>query len=225
MWARIHKVDRVRPQADGKAIILVEDERTAAQMSLVQGLSITIAIARVLNAKRALELKYAGKGEIRYCSGPPLPDWLLDAVTRAGASTSDRSGETIRAPASPASVGATIDQAFNQFAYHLRSSVGAADLPGALKTVEIRRRKSAPLDREANPAAYWSAVFELAALAGEASRAKGGRWIDTKDMPVPFALKFPEGALAYPDRLAIQIVEGTAPEDETLSPAPDAPTS
>jgi hypothetical protein len=227
VWARIHKVDRVRPQADGSAIILVEDERTLAQMSLVQGLSITIAIARVLNAKRALELKYGGKGGIRYCSGPSLPDWLLDAVTRAGASTSDRSGETVRAPASPASVAATIDQAFNSFAYHLRSSVGATDLASALKTIEYRRRKAVPIDREDNPAAYWSAVFELAALAGEVSRAKGGRWVDTKDMPVPFALKFPEGALAYPSKLAIQIVEGTAPEEESLSPGPEpaGPTS
>lgn len=216
MWARLHKVDRVKPQPNGGAIVLVEDERNLATMSLVPSLSTVMAVARVLNAKRALELKFEGKGEVRYAAGPSLPDFLLDAVTRAGASSCDRSGETIKVPAQPASVAATVDQAFAGFAYHLRSSVGAADLPGALKTLETRRLK-ASLDREANPAAYWSAVLELVALAGEISRPRGGRWIDTKDMPVPYAIKFPEGQLAMPAKLAMQIVEGTAEESLSTS--------
>ena len=39
MWARVHKVDRIRPQPDGRTIILVEDERNAAGMSLHPALS------------------------------------------------------------------------------------------------------------------------------------------------------------------------------------------
>lgn len=216
MWARIHKVDRVKPQQNGSAIVLVEDERNTAQMANVQGLSITIAVARVLNAKRALDLKFNGKGEIRYCSSAALPDFLMDAVTRAGAAAYDFAGDKQRVPAQPASVSAVIDQAFAQLAYYLRSSVGAADLPGALKVVEMRRKK-AILDKDENPAVYWTAVFELMALAGEQARARNGRWVDTKDMPVPFALKFPEGALAHPSKLAIQIIEGTAEESLTVS--------
>ncbi len=195
--------------------MLVEDERNLATMSSVPGLSITMAIARVLNAKRVIELKYAGKGEVRYASGPQLPDFLLDAVTRAGASSCDTAGDKIRVPAQPASVAAVVDQAFAQLAYHLRSSVGAVDLPGALKTVEARRRKGV-LDKDSQPTLYWTAVFELAALAGEVSRPRGGRWVDTKDVPVPFAIKFPEGALAMPAKLAMQIIEGLAPVEDTL---------
>jgi hypothetical protein len=77
----------------------------------------------------------------------------------------------------------------------------------ALKKTQEQRRKS-PLDREANPAGYWTAVFELAALAGELSRTKGGRWVETDETPVPFALKFPKGELAHPAKLAQKIVEG-----------------
>jgi hypothetical protein len=224
MWARIHKVDKIRPQPTGKAIVLVEDDRNVATMSLVPSLSTLIAVARVLNARRVLDLKYEGKGEVRYCSGPSLPDFMLDAVTRAGASAADRTGDEVRVPASPASVSAIVDQAFASLAYHLRASVGAADLPGALRTVEQRRSKS-PADKDANPQAYWTGVIELCALAGEISRGKGGRWIDTKDMPVPFAIKFPEGQLAQPAKLAMQIVEGTAEESLSTSDVEGPPAS
>jgi hypothetical protein len=85
----------------------------------------------------------------------------------------------------------------------------------ALRTVEANRRK-APLDRERNPAFYWPAVFELAALAGELSRSRGGRWIETQDMPVPFAIKLATGELANPTKLAQQVVNGET-TDETLA--------
>jgi hypothetical protein len=61
-------------------------------------------------------------------------------------------------------------------------------------------------------------VFELAALAGELSRPRGGRWIETKDMPVPFAIKLADGALAMPTKLAQRIVEGHA-DDGSLATA------
>jgi hypothetical protein len=204
--------------------VLVEDERNVAAMSLVPSLSTLMAVARVLNAKRALELKFDGKGEVRYAAGPALPDFLQDAVTRAGASSCDRAGEHINVPAQPSgAVAAIVDQAFAGLAYHLRSSVGAADLPGALKTLEARRSKVV-LDREENPTVYWTAVLELMALAGEISRPRGGRWIETKEMPMPYAIKFPEGQLAYPAKLAMQIVEGTAQESLSTSDA-NGPTS
>lgn len=224
MWARLHKVDRVKPQPNGSAIVLVEDERNAAAMALVPSLSVVMAVARVLNAQRVIEVKYAGKGEVRYAAGPSLPDFMLDAVTRAGASSCDRGGETIRVPAARAAVAAIVDQAFNALAYHLRTSVGATDLAGALKTLEGRRRK-AILDKEHNPAQYWTAVLELCALAGEVSRPKNGRWIDTKDMPVPFAIRFPEGQLAMPAKLAMQILEGTAEESLSTSDVEGPPST
>ena len=209
MWARVHKIDRVRPQPNGGAIILIEDERGVPQMSRVPSLSTLIAIARVLDAKQVLEAKYDGKGEIRYAPAAPLPSFLAEAVSRAGAHVSDRTGETIVQAAQPASVEATVDVAFSELAHHMRGSTGIADLSNTLKDVEADRKKS-PLDREKHPLQYWPAVFELAAVAGELARPRGGRWIEVREMPVPFAMKFPDGKIAHPTTVAQTIVGGQA---------------
>jgi hypothetical protein len=63
VWARVHKIDRIRPQPDGRVIILIEDERNAAGMALHPSLSTLVAIARILNARRVLAGKFGGKGE------------------------------------------------------------------------------------------------------------------------------------------------------------------
>jgi hypothetical protein len=212
VWARVHKIDRIRPQPAGGAIVLVEDERSAGQMSRVPSLSTIIAVARVLNAQRVIETRYSGKGEVRYASNATLPTFLYDAVVRAGAGTSDRAGEKLIAPAQPASVAAIIDVAFSELAHYTRTNVGLTDMATALRTVEANRRK-APLSRESNAAFYWPAVFELAALAGELSRSHGGRWIETKDTPVPFAIKLASGDIAMPTKLAQRIVDGESTEE------------
>jgi hypothetical protein len=210
VWARVHKIDRVRPQPSGGAIVLVEDERSAALIGQNPPLSTLVAIARILNAHRALEMKFGGKGEVRYATNAKLPTFMFDAIRRAGAAVTDRSGDPVEVPAEPASVASIIDLAFAELASNVRLTVAASDMTAALRKVEDRRRKTT-LDKDADPAAYWTAVLELAALAGELSRPRGGRWIDTREMPIPFALKFPEGALATPTKLAQQIVEGGQP--------------
>lgn len=209
MWARVHKLDRIKPLPGGGAIVLVEDERNQAQMQRVPSLSTLVAIARVLSARRALEAKYGGKGEVRYATNTVVPSFLSDAITRAGASIAERDGEKIKVPASPAGVAAVIDVAFSDLAHHVRDAVGNVELAQALQAVEQRRRK-APLDRDKQPEQYWPAVLELAALAGELSRKRGGRWVDTRDLPLPFALKFPDGAIAHPTTVAQTIVDGSS---------------
>ncbi|HET9989758.1 MAG TPA: hypothetical protein VFQ65_14600 [Kofleriaceae bacterium] len=209
MWARVHKVDRVRPQPNGGAIILIEDERGAPQMARVPSLSTLIAVARVLDAKQVLDAKYDGKGEVRYAPAAPLPSFLADAVSRAGAHVSDRTGEKVVQVAQPASIEAIVDVAFSDLAHHMRGNMGIADLSNTLKHVEADRRKS-PLDREKHPLQYWPAVFELAALAGELARSRGGRWVEIREMPVPFAMRFPDGKIAHPTTVAQKIVGGEA---------------
>ncbi len=224
MWARVHKIDRIRPQPDGGAIVLVEDERSAAAMSRVPALSTIIAVARVLNARRVLETKYGGKGEVRYAANAALPSFLLDAVVRAGAGTSDRAGDRLVCPAHPASIAAIVDVAFSDLAHGTRGNIGAPDVITALRTVEANRRKS-PLDRERHPALYWPAVFELAALAGELARPRGGRWIETTELPVPFAIKLATGELAVPTKLAQRIVEGESAEESLAEAGPQPRTA
>jgi hypothetical protein len=221
VWARVHKIDRVRPQPGGGAIVLVEDERNAAAMSRTPSLSSLIAIARILNARRLLEARYGGVGEVRYAAGVNPPVFLVDAIIRAGASVCDSTGERILVPPSPAAVSSVIDLAFSDLAHHVRTSLGSATMVAALRASEANRRKK-PIDRDAQPAAYWGAVLELAALAGELSRSGGGRWVETTEMPVPFAIKFPKGERAMPAKLAQRIVEGSEPTESLESATPDA---
>jgi len=214
MWARVHKIDRIRPQPGGGAIVVVEDDRNAVAMERVPGLSTLCAVARVLNARRLLEARFGGKGEVRYATITSPPTFLVDAITRAGASLCDSTGERVVVTPAPAAISPIIDSAFAQLAHHVRTNAGAPDMVTAIRMLEVTRRK-APINRETSPAAYWTAVFELAALAGELSRSRGGRWIETTELPVPFAIKFATGELAMPTKLAQQIVEGTSP-DESL---------
>jgi hypothetical protein len=207
VWARVDKIDRIRPQPGGGAIVLVEDERNAAAMGRIPSLSTVIAVARVLDARRVLDLRYRGSGEIRYAAASAPPHFLVDAITRAGAHITDRAGDSMRVPAAPAAVSSIVDLAFAELAHHVRTSVGQATMAGALRVTEERRRK-APIEIDAHPAQYWTAVFELAAMAGELSRPRGGRWIDVPDTPVPFAIRLAGGELARPARLAQRIVAG-----------------
>jgi hypothetical protein len=208
MWARLHKLDRVKPLAGGGAVIIIEDERSQSQMQRSPALSTLVAIARVLSAHRALDAKFGGKGEVRYATSTVVPSFLSEAITRAGASIAERDGDKIKVPAAPSGVAALIDVAFSELAHAVRSAFGV-ELGVALQQVEQRRRK-APLDKDKQPEQYWTAVLELAALAGELSRKRGGRWIDTRDMTLPFALKFPDGAVAHPTTVAQTIVDGSS---------------
>ncbi|HEY5927139.1 MAG TPA: hypothetical protein VIV11_35870 [Kofleriaceae bacterium] len=199
----------MRPQPGGGAIILIEDERSAAQMQRVPSLSTLIAIARVIAARRALDAKYAGKGEVRYATSARLPSFLSEAITKAGAAVAERGGdERVVMPAQPSGVAALIDIAFSELAHHARGNIGIVDVDVALRQLEERRRAS-PLDRDDKPEQYWTAVLELAALAGEPARRRGGRWIETTDLPLPFALTFPEGGRARPTDVAQKIVDGS----------------
>jgi hypothetical protein len=218
VWARVHKIDRIRPQADGRVIILIEDERNAAGMSLNPPLSTLVAVARILNARRVLAGKFNNKGEVRYATSASPPSFMLEAIARSGAAVSNGKGERVIVPAvATGSIAPYIDDAFVQLAHQAKADIGAPDLAAALRMLEVAR-KTAPLDRDANPTAYWRAVLELAAVGGELARRRGGRWIDTADSPIPFALRYPDGTLAHPARLAAQIVEGHELEGSIAAP-------
>ena len=63
-------------------------------------------------------------------------------------------------------------------------------------------------------------MFEVAALAGELSRPRGGRWIETTDTPIPFVVKLADtNVIATPAKLAVRIVEGEDVEDSIAEQA------
>jgi hypothetical protein len=216
MWARLHKIDRIKPMANGGATVFIEDERTPPQIQRMQSVSTLIAVARVLNAKQALDAKYGGKGEIRYMVAAGAPSFLVEAVARAGSHVVDRDRDKVEMAAQPASVDALVDVAFSELAHSVKVNLDAPDIAAALTKLEQQRRKS-PLDRETQSHLYWPAVFELGALAGETSRRHLARWVEAREMPVPFVLRLGDQGVARPLSVAQKIVEGAA-VDEPISP-------
>jgi hypothetical protein len=174
LWARVHKIDRIRPLATGGATVFIEDERTPSQIQRHAPLSIVIAVARVLDAKQVLGSKYAGVGEVRYLGTAGMPSFLMDAIARAGAHVVERERDRVAMAAQPAAVDALVDVAFSDLAHHAKAHHDTTDLASTLKTLEAAR-KAKPYERDANPAEYWPAVFTIAALANELSRPRRAR--------------------------------------------------
>ncbi|MBS1123383.1 MAG: hypothetical protein H6Q90_5611 [Deltaproteobacteria bacterium] len=151
MWARVHKIDRIRPQPGGGAIVVVEDDRNAVAMERVPGLSTLCAVARVLNARRLLEARFGGKGEVRYATITSPPTFLVDAITRAGASLCDSTGERVVVTPAPAAISPIIDSAFAQLAHHVRTNAGAPDMVTAIRMLEVTRSSSRPASSRCRP--------------------------------------------------------------------------
>ena len=112
---------------------------------------------------------------MRYATSAPLPAFLAEAITRAGAAIAESTADRVTQPASPAGVAALIDVAFSELAHHVRGTIGVPELATALEKSEQKRR-AAPLDKDKEPEKYWTAVLELAALAAScrASAAAAG---------------------------------------------------
>lgn len=213
MWARVHKIDRIKPAAGGGATVYIEDERSPTAMGRVPAVSTLIAVARVVNARQVLDAKYGGRGEIRYLAYAGMPSFLMEAIARAGAHVVDRDRDRVEMAAQPAAVDALVDVTMSDLAHQTKANLNAPDLGSALKQLEAQRKK-APLDRETQAQLYWPAVFELGALAGEASRRQVARWIQVREMPVPFVLKVgDQGAIARPLTVAQKLVEGRDHEE------------
>ena len=129
MWARLHKLDRVKPLAAGGAIVTIDDDRPTTLMQRNPSLSTLVAVARILSAHRALEAKFDGKGEVRYQVHATVPSFLSEAIARAGGALSD--GDRMLSPAAAAGVAAIIDVAFaerfeiDRFAVSLDQDDGA----------------------------------------------------------------------------------------------------
>jgi hypothetical protein len=205
-WADVDKLHVAKPRPDGGAMLVARDERPAADIERSRPLSTLIAICRVLRGRDAIGQKYGGRGVVVYLHASP-PEFLVDAVTAAGGVVFD--GATERTARAPAMLSAQLDAACFDLATQVRRRLDARTFAVALamREAELRARR---VDR-ADAAAYWAAVLELAALAGELVReARPGRWIGDDAAPLPLALDVGGGHRMYPWRLAQSIVEGSA---------------
>lgn len=206
-WADLEKLQGAK-RPDGTMMVVLRDERGASAIRETRSLSILFAISRVAYGRSVLEEKYGGNGRVVYTTAGLPPAFLVEAVCAAGGVVFD--GATEHALAKPPELSMLLDGTFCDFAIEVKRRYKVKSMRDALEIREIELRKR-PVDA-ANPAARWTAIFELVALAGEAAREKRpGKWIldPSPSVRFPHALDFGGGQKIMPLRMANAIVTGS----------------
>ncbi|MDB4961646.1 MAG: hypothetical protein JWP01_1645 [Myxococcales bacterium] len=206
-WADLDKLALARPRPDGRATLIARDDRSAEAITEARHLSTVIAIARVVRGTFAIEERHGGHGLVIYSVREHPPAFLVDAVSAAGGVVFDGSREhTTR---SPLATTVQLDAAFSDLASAVRRRLKVGSIGDALDVLEHHvRRRAIPKD---DAVATWTAVSELAALAGELIRAdRPARWRAAGNERFPLALDLGKGEIAFPGKLAQAIVEGAA---------------
>lgn len=223
-WADFDKLAVSKPRPDGGATLVVRDDRTLDRIIETKHLSIVIAIGRVARGRHVLAERYGDRGAVVYMVRSRPPPFLVEAVTAARGVVFDGTREhTAHAP-----LAATVqlDAAFTDLASHVRRRLGAKSFRVALEVLEYELQRKLP--ERTNSEAWWSAIVELSALAGECVREKrGARWVEAPADRLPLALDLGKGELLFPGKLAQSIVEGgdasmTALLEATRVPEPAA---
>lgn len=206
-WADLDKVSVGKPRSDGRATLVIRDERATSAMLEARPLSTVIAISRVIRARAAIDGRYEGRGVVIYNCPEAPPAFLVDAVSAAGGVVFAAGRDHVNRAALATSV--QLDGAFVDLATSVRRRFKVGNAGDALDVLEhhLRRRPIAKDD----PVAWWTLMFELAALTGELVRAdRPARWIAMPTQPLPVALELGAAGTVIPGRMAQTLLEGGA---------------
>jgi hypothetical protein len=206
-WADLDKLAVAKPRPDGRATLIARDDRSTDAITEARHLSTVIAIARVVRGRFAIDARHDGRGLVIYSVREAPPAFLVDAVSAAGGIVFDGSRE--HANKSPLATTVQLDAAFSDLASAVRRRLKVSSIGDALDVLEhhVRRRAIAKDD----VVATWTAIAELAALAGELIRAHHpARWIEAGNERFPLGLDLGKGEIAFPGKLAQVIVDGGA---------------
>ncbi len=204
-WADLDKLSIAKPRSDGATTIVVQDERSLRHMVLTEPLSIIVAIARVVRGRRLLAERFGSRGKVVYLTTRTPPDFVTAAVTAAGGVVFD--GKREHVAEAPLATTMQLDAAFLDLATRVRRRMDETSFDGALETFEHDLHHERP-DRS-DGSAWWTAIIELSALAGEIVReGRGARWIETPAERFPLGLDLGKSHVVYPAKLAQTIVEG-----------------
>ncbi len=204
-WADLDKIAVAKPRPDGRATLVVVDDRTTSAILELPALSTVIAIGRVVRARAAITERYDGRGLVVYRTRELPPTFLVDAVSAAGGVVFDGTREH----ANPRALATTVqlDGAFVDLAANIRRRYKVGSAGDALDVLEheLRRRPIAKTDASA----WWTRMFELCALAGELIRAATpARWVEVPGHTFPLGLDLGPGTATYPGKLAQTLLEG-----------------
>src|SRR5690349_17354838 len=199
-----------RPRPDGRATVVVADDRSIDAIAETRHLSTVLAIARVARARRVIDDRHGGHGVVVYhCRATP-PIFLLDAVTAAGGVVFDGTRE--HTSPRPQSVTVQLDSAFCDLGTVVRRRLKAPDFGFALDLFEARVRRE-------RPGLHWPTILELVALAGEVLReVRYARWVLAPEQRLPFALDQGVAGMLSPGPLAQAIADGDSTSLRTLMP-------
>src|SRR6185369_12906445 len=94
-WADLDKLAVAKPRSDGRATLVVRDDRTADAIAETKPLSTLIAICRVIRAQHVIAEKHDRRGVVIYATAVPPPGFLVDAVSAAGGIVFDSAREHV----------------------------------------------------------------------------------------------------------------------------------
>lgn len=206
-WADLDKVAVGKPRSDGRATLIIRDERPTSAILEARPLSTVIAISRVIRARAAIDNRYDGRGIVIYNCPEVPPGFLVDAVSAAGGVVFAAGRDHVNRLALATTV--QLDGAFVDLATSVRRRFKVGNAGDALDVLEhhLRRRPIATDD----VVARWTLMFELAALTGELVRAdRPARWIAMPAQPLPVALDLGAAGTVIPGRMAQSLLEGGA---------------
>lgn len=204
-WADLDKVAVGKPRPDGRATLVIRDERTTTAMREVRALSTVIAISRVIRARAAIDKLHDGRGIVIYACAEVPPAFLVDAASAAGGVVFAAGREHVNRAALATTV--QLDAAFVDLATSVRRRFKVGNAGDALDVLEhhLRRR---PIAQD-EVVAWWSMMFELVALAGELVRAdRPARWIAAPDHRLPLGLDLGAAGTVIPGAMAQTLLEG-----------------
>jgi hypothetical protein len=234
VYSSLHKIDLVAQDKNGTGKIFVQtDHRDAEEVAREVEISVIFALARTLLPRRMPDAKQA---VVRYvCMGklhPALAEVAVATGTQVEAMGENAKLEGVRRRA-PADIA---DEAFGALGKRLLGEKGLAANEEGLAAFEATLKDAPSNPEDEDEIAHWTAVVELAAVAGEVLRAKyGGRWVDDpKDFadipflfepacnaglvnPVGKAIKFLlHGAAESPRQLLTLVEDSGAPQGPLL---------
>jgi hypothetical protein len=221
----LDRVDlRVRDKASGELKRIVQcDFRNLDEIAARPALSTVFALVRIATARcydRSVPVEQACKVE--------PPRFLIDAVVAAGGGLRVEDHVLVVPPSPPPppeAMDGFADRAFAALAAEAAGAGGAITSDG-LAALEARVVATITADmRSTDPLAYWTAVVELAAVAGELLRelspGSGWRFLADQHLPFTFRIEVPDVQVirVYPLAKAQELIEN-GPADSLVPVIP-----
>lgn len=220
MYSSLQSIDIVAKTDAGPAFHQT-DHRSTAEMAAELELSVLFALTRILNARAHGDESGTPAAEVRYVCRADPPAEVREALAAAGAVltlTTDQQPEPL--PRSWRTPSELADWAFRGLAARAAHRFGEADALVVLRRLEQQvtagraETDDDPDDDPSSDPAHWTAVLEIAAVAGDVVRSRyPGAWVHSASAGVvPFGFRVASGSTLMLTARAARFVGGETPQ-------------